>query len=322
MTKHTKSGLFIALTGLFGLVCPAALTLSSVRSPGQLIVSHPDPTPLGFTVSLLLFFVPDIILIWWIARHPDAVAARKAFFASVASIFVTGCILDFGFARSFFTYPNRDATLGIRLPAFSFTDGWQPDVLPVEEFGFYFFGGVFMVGLYVWSDLVWFGYAKPGHPRTIAEQVSARSRRLVPLHPWPLVAAAALAVAAVVGRKLFVSEPGFPGYFIWLVVGALLPTAITYPIVKDTLNWQALSLMFVTLQLISLLWEVTVAVPYNWWNYQHQQMLGIYIGAWFGLPIESVIVWVMAGWASALMYEWYRIVFHLSRPGLPRQTSP
>ena len=40
--------------------------------------------------------------------------------------------------------------------------------------------------------------------------------------------------------------------------------------------------MFMVL-LISLLWEVTLALPYGWWNFQDEQMIGLRItGQRFG----------------------------------------
>ena len=31
---------------------------------------------------------------------------------------------------------------------------------------------------------------------------------------------------------------------------------------------------------ISLLWEVTLALPYHWWGFNHEAMAGLYIKAW------------------------------------------
>ena len=45
------------------------------------------------------------------------------------------------------------------------------------------------------------------------------------------------------------------------------------------------------LLLISLLWEATLGVPYGWWNFQDDAMIGIRITAWSRLPIEEVCVW-------------------------------
>jgi hypothetical protein len=60
--------------------------------------------------------------------------------------------------------------------------------------------------------------------------------------------------------------------------------------------------MFILL-LTSLLWEVTLALPYGWWNFQDKEMLGIRITAWSFLPIEEVFVWIAVTYASVIVYE-------------------
>ena len=76
-----------------------------------------------------------------------------------------------------------------------------------------------------------------------------------------------------------------------------------FPVARRFINWRALSLTLFFMLLVSLLWEVTLAVPYNWWNFQHRQMTGIFIGAWSYLPIEEVCVWVAVTYATAIIFE-------------------
>ena len=49
---------------------------------------------------------------------------------------------------------------------------------------------------------------------------------------------------------------------------------------------------FFLILLISLLWEVTLAIPYGWWDYRPGAMMGLAIAAWRGLPVEAVCVWL------------------------------
>jgi len=100
-----------------------------------------------------------------------------------------------------------------------------------------------------------------------------------------------------------VDQAGFPGYFTFLVSGALLPAMTFFPVARRFINWRALSLTLFFMLLVSLLWEVTLAVPYNWWNFQHRQMTGIFIGAWSYLPIEEVFVWIAVTYATAILFE-------------------
>jgi hypothetical protein len=53
---------------------------------------------------------------------------------------------------------------------------------------------------------------------------------------------------------------------------------------------------------------------YDWWNYQHRQMTGIFIGAWSGLPIEGACVWIAATYATAIVFEVVKVVLASERP--------
>jgi hypothetical protein len=131
-------------------------------------------------------------------------------------------------------------------------------------------------------------------------------RRLLQFHPISLILAVVLIGAAWFYKKHFAlpeDQAGFPGYFTFLVVGALLPAVISFPVARRFINWRALSLTLFFMLLVSLVWEATLAVPYNWWNYQHRQMSGLFIGAWSGLPIEGVCVWIAVTYATAIIFE-------------------
>jgi hypothetical protein len=76
-----------------------------------------------------------------------------------------------------------------------------------------------------------------------------------------------------------------------------------FPVARRFINWRALSLTLFFMLLVSLLWEATLAVPYNWWSFQHRQMMGLFIGAWSRLPIEEVCVWIAVTYATAIVFE-------------------
>ena len=109
-------------------------------------------------------------------------------------------------------------------------------------------------------------------------------------------------------------QAGFPGYFIFLVVGALLPAVTFFPVARRFINWRALSLTLFFMLLVSLLWEATLAVPYQWWGFQHHQMIGFFIGAWSGLPIEEVCVWIAVTYATAIVFEVVKVLLASERP--------
>jgi len=131
-------------------------------------------------------------------------------------------------------------------------------------------------------------------------------RRLLHFHPISLVLAAVLIGAAWFYKKHLAQaedQVGFPGDFTFLVVGALLPAVSFFPVARRFINWRALSLTLFFMLLVSMLWEATLAVPYNWSNFQHRQMMGLFIGAWSRLPIEDVCVWIAVSYATAIVFE-------------------
>jgi hypothetical protein len=59
--------------------------------------------------------------------------------------------------------------------------------------------------------------------------------------------------------------------------------------------------------LISLIWESTLALPYQWWGYQERAMTGIFVGAWHNLPIKAIILWFAVSYATLIIYETIKI---------------
>jgi hypothetical protein len=117
-----------------------------------------------------------------------------------------------------------------------------------------------------------------------------------------------LIVAAIVSKKWFSDvRDGWPGYFIVLVAGGLIPSVSFYPATKRFINWRALSLTMLFILLVSLLWEATLALPYGWWNYQHSAMMGVFIGAWSDLPVEAVLVWLAVTYGTVILFEAVKI---------------
>ena len=112
------------------LVIPAALTLRTVVHPVILQATSDNPTPLGYTWSLLLFIIPIGALGWWFARRPDLQFPRRAFWRTLAVLTPLGFLLDLLFGNAFFVFPNKSATLGWEVPAVG-------GAIPIEEFVFY-----------------------------------------------------------------------------------------------------------------------------------------------------------------------------------------
>ncbi len=272
---------------------PAALTLHTVRVPAAIDVSGRNPSPYGYTVSLLLFLVPIGVIGGWLIPSDGVRISKRAFLLTIAALFPVGAILDFFFAHRFFTFPNAKATLGVHVP----TMGGS---VPVEEYVFYLTGFVAVLLLYIWLDEYWL------RAYTVAGTAEPRARfdRLLRFHPLSVVWAVVLIGAGIVYRNTFAhAGPGFPGYLTFLVLLALLPSSVLFPSARPVINWRAFSLTIFVMLLTSLLWEATLALPYGWWGYQRAEMVGIDVTAWAGLPIEAVLVWMAVTYMTVIVYE-------------------
>ncbi len=277
---------FWLVLAMFGMIAvPAAITLHTVR------VSTQNPTPYGYTVSLLLFIIPIVVIGLWLIPQEGIQVSKKAFWWTIAILFPLGGALDFFFAQYFFYFPNVQATLGIKAPALG-------GGVPVEEYIFYLTGFLEVLLLYIWLDEYWLAaYAVPDD-----DEERIDFDRLLRLHPQSVILAVFLILAAILYKRNY-GGPGFPGYFTFLALGALLPSAMFLPTARPMINWRAVSLTMFMVVLISLLWEVTLAVPYGWWNFRDDQMLGIRITAWSRLPVEEVFVWLAVTYATVIVYE-------------------
>jgi hypothetical protein len=274
---------------MFGMIAvPAAITLHTVR------VSTQNPTPYGYTVSLLLFIIPIAVIGLWFIPQEGIQVSKKAFWWTIGLLFPLGASLDFFFAQYFFYFPNVQATLGIKAPALG-------GGVPIEEYIFYLTGFLEVLLLYIWLDEYWLAaYAVPDD-----DEGRIDFDRLLRLHPQSVILAIFLILAAILYKRNY-GGPGFPGYFTFLVLGALLPSAMFLPTARPMINWRAVSLTMFMVVLISLLWEVTLAVPYGWWNFRDDQMVGVRITAWSRLPVEEVFVWVAITYATAIVYEIFK----------------
>ncbi len=296
----------IVVAMLAMIVIPAALTLHAVRIPPPPIPLNQASTPHGYTFSLLLFIVPITFIAAWFLPREGLHIPQRAFWWTLAILVPLGFLLDFVFAQWFFDYPNVGATLGVGAPALG-------RHVPVEEYVFYLTGFLADLLLYVWLGEFWLAaYNVLDYPSE-----ARKMRRLLHFHPTSLILVAVLTGAAWFYKKhlaLPEDQAGFPGYFTFLVAGALLPAATLFPVARRFINWRALSLSLFFMLLVSLLWEATLAVPYNWWSFQHRQMIGLFIGAWSGLPIEEVCVWIAVTYATAIVFEVIKILVASERP--------
>lgn len=297
--QPSTSGFRVVMAMLAMISVPAALTLHTVRSSAFRPVSEVvagNPSPYGYSVSLLIFLVPIVVIGFWFFPQEHIRISRRAFGWTAGILFPLGAALDFFLAQFFFRYPNPGATLGLLAPALG-----HP--VPVEEYLFYLTGFLAVLSIYVWLDGYWLrAFAVPDD-----DAQRTGFDRLLGFHATSFLLAIVLIGGAIVARRLALpGSPGFPGYLTFLVLTALLPSMALYKAVNRVVNWRALSLTLFMILLISLLWEATLAIPYGWWAYQPTAMVGLYIRAWDNLPIEAVFVWIAVTYMTVLVYETIR----------------
>ena len=279
------------------LLIPTALTLRTVVNPVILQVTSDNPTPLGYTWSLLMFIIPIASLGWWFGCRSDLQFPRKAFWRTLAVLTPVGFLLDLLFGNAFFLFPNKSATLGWEIPAIGGT-------IPMEEFVFYLTGFMLVLLSYIWCDEYWMGaYNVRDYAVT-----AGNAPRIVRFHLASVMLGIVLIAAAIVYRKfLSGGSEVFPLYFIYLVCASLIPSTGFFHAARPFINWRAFSFTFFLLLLISLLWEATLALPYGWCEYRPRTMMGLHIGAWSGLPIEAVFVWFAVTFTTVITYEVIKI---------------
>jgi hypothetical protein len=276
---------------------PAGITLHMVRVPAVSQIVGENPTPYGYSWSLLLFVVPIAVIAGWFLPSEGVRIPKRAFWRTIGILVPIGCGLDFFFAHRFFVFTNRAATVGIGAPALG-------GPVPIEEYIFYFTGFLAVLLIYIWLSEYWLAaYNAPDFANE-----AKRASRLVGFHLESLLVALALVGVAFLYKKLRSPFPeGFPGYFTVLVVGGLAPSMSFFPVARRFINWRAFSLTIFMILLISMFWEATLAVPYGWWGYQKTAMMGLFIGAWSGLPIEAVTVWIAVSYGAVIVYEIIKI---------------
>ncbi len=306
------------MLGILGLAAAVAMS-GADRAPKAL---YPDGAgAYGYTISLVLFALPVAALIIWFSRHRRRIDRHwAAFWITFAVIVGLWSTLDILLARTFFEFPNPNATLGINVIGYDPASGWG-GVVPIEEFGFYILGCAFLVLTYIWSSELWF----PAYTMNEDEyEEAARATRLGALFHWQTIA---VGLGLIVGALILKAwDPtgsavaGFPGYFTFMVSLVVVPTMMFFHVVLRFVNVRALAFTLQSMLLIALMWEATLALPYGWWDYNHNQMVGVFITPWSSLPIEAVVLWVAATWSNIAIYEVAKLWVHRRR-GAPVQLS-
>jgi hypothetical protein len=264
---------------------------------------------LNYFTSLTMWLIP-ILYLWPTFSMLTANGTgrrRRALVWTVVSIVGLGIALDFVLGFLTLRFP------GCVNPAVAPTGRYLlclPAVhgeIPIEELLFYAMGPVAMVLVYACADERWLSKYNP--PDDLVDL------KLIQVSPRIAVVGATLAVAVLIFWRV---NGTFPTYFLFLTAGAVLPAMFLYRSIGALTNWPAFAVTTLYVTLTSVIWEVTLAIPRQWWGYQPSGMVGVTIAAWSRgnaiFPIEAAVVWLFAPFASVLTYEFAKALTHHPKP--------
>jgi len=140
-SSDPQNNALLVVAMLAMVAVPAGIALHTVRIPAPTQIPPADATPYGYTVSLLLFIIPIIVIGWWFVPQEGIKIPKRAFSRTISVLFIAGCALDYFFANRFFTYRNPAATLRIPAPALG-------GPVPIEEYVFYLTGFIAVLLIY------------------------------------------------------------------------------------------------------------------------------------------------------------------------------
>lgn len=317
MSDATKVATVVGIV-LLAIVVPTWLALRSVESAAMRQTFDTNPTPYGYTISLLLYLVPGFALtVWFLRHHPKGTFKRKSVGLTLLILVPIGFALDLVFGNLFFVFPDPGATLQVYLPGYDFRTGGFVWDLPVEEFIFYVSGFCAVLLVYIWCNEVWvpaYGvqdYADTTHHPPYVIQPDYRALW------WGL----GLIVAAVIFKKFLAPitehrdyRDGWPLYFAFLVATAIVPSLLLFRTARPFINWRALSMTMLWVLLTSIIWEATLASPYGWWRYHPDMMMGLHVKAWAELPVEAILVWIAVSITTAIVFETVKVALHIDKP--------
>src|SRR5438046_5485433 len=132
-SSDPQNNALLVVAMLAMVAVPAGIALHTVRIPAPTQTPPADATPYGYTVSLLLFIIPIIVIGWWFVPQEGVKIPKRAFWRTILVLFIGGSSLDFFFANRFFTYTDHAATLGVPAPALGRS-------VHIEEYVFYLIG--------------------------------------------------------------------------------------------------------------------------------------------------------------------------------------
>lgn len=265
---------------------------------------------LTYMTSLLFWLIPIVYLTWTFVTITAGGQGRRraALLLSTGTIVVLGVTLDFLLGHKTLRFPDCTqpdwGQYWLCLPAVG-------GAVPVEELLFYALGPIAMVLTYACADEVWLNRYNPFDDLLNAKLLQF-SRSL----------AVTAGVAIVVLMAAWGINGTFPTYAAFLSAGALLPAVFLYRCIGGLTNWPAFAVTTLYVIVTSIVWEVTLAVPRQWWGYEPSGMLGWEVKAWAPsgamFPVEAAFVWLSAPFFTVLLYEFAKAFMHHPQRKHPR----
>lgn len=291
---------FSVVLGIIGiLILTFSITMSNIKNSIS-IVENPD-TPYGYSWSNILWILPTLTIISVFLFFKREPVNRRAILWTISTLPLTGFILDILFAHRFFTFKNTGAVCGLFVYGLNFETMSFNAPIPIEEFIFYITGFLFTLTAYIFARDIWLSkYTK-----------TTSTAFYKPPYPYFKVALTILIliIAGFILKAMFSSFENslIPEYYLFIMLFGTIPFVILFPFVYEAINWEAFSFVLLLVLLISVIWEVTMGIPYGWWGYNKNVMIGLFIKPWFDLPIESVIVWISVSFTTVSLYEFFRL---------------
>ena len=280
----------------------------------------------GYTKSLILLLLPLAGLIWWycIARKDDHDRRLQQLMRGVfnnALVTALGLVVfDVLFATLLFDFPDTNSVIGFNFPGYMWAGEcstiWQfyrpacyARTIPVEEVAFYLLGAAVLRGMYIWASEDFLSRYTIEHSTYVFE--ATKVKRLVTWH-WGLIAL----VAMIVTIGFLVKRQHGGGYPIYLMLQLLVlfaPVVFLYTRVSPFINTRAFLMVVVLQVFISVIWEVTTAIPYGWWDYKPVGMMGQFVQPWSEIPVEACFFWIVVGWSAIFLHEATKIKVRSNR---------
>src|SRR5438128_4286642 len=90
-SSDPQNNALLVVAMLAMVAVPAGIALHTVRIPAPTQIPPADATPYGYTVSLLLFIIPIIVIGWWFVPHEGIKIPKRAFSRTISVLFIAGC---------------------------------------------------------------------------------------------------------------------------------------------------------------------------------------------------------------------------------------